>query len=74
MRFGLPDDYWNNYAELVSGLDAADVNSAAKRLLQPERLTWVVVGDLSVIEADVRAAGFGAVQIVDVDGNPAGGP
>ena len=74
VRFGLPDDYWNNYAELVSGLDVADVNSAAKRLLQPERLTWVVVGDLSVIEADVRAAGFGAVRIVDVDGNPAGGP
>jgi len=74
VRFRLPDDYWNNYAELVGGLGAADVNSAAKRLLRPERLTWVVVGDLSVIEADVRAAGFGAVQIVDVDGNPAGGP
>jgi zinc protease len=70
VRFGLPDDYWNQYAELVTGLDAEDVNSAGNRLLQPERLTWVVVGDLDTIEADVRAAGFGDVRIVDVDGNP----
>ena len=27
VRFGLPDDYWNDYAELVGGLDVADVNS-----------------------------------------------
>ena len=45
-----------------------------KRLLAPDQLTWVVVGDLSGIEADVRALGFGAVQIVDVDGKPVGSP
>ena len=74
MRFDLPDDYWNDYAELVGGLDVAEVNAAAKRLLQPARMTWVVVGDLGVIEAEVRALAFGDVRIVDVDGNPAGNP
>jgi zinc protease len=73
VRFDLPDDYWDNYAELVGGLDATAVNAAAKRL-EPDRMTWVVVGDLSVIEADVRALGFGDVRLVDVDGNPAGAP
>jgi hypothetical protein len=73
-RFGLPDDYWNDYAELVSGLDVAEVNAVAMRLLRPERMTWVVVGDLNAIEAEVRALQFGDVRIVDVNGNPAGNP
>jgi hypothetical protein len=34
----------------------------------------VVVGDLDVIEAQVRALDLGEVRIVDVDGNPAGRP
>jgi zinc protease len=74
VRFDLPDDYWHNYAELVNELQAAEVNAAAKRLLQPDRLTWVVVGDRSVIETDVRALGFGEVRLVDTDGNPVGAP
>jgi zinc protease len=69
VRFDLPDDYWNDYAELVGSLDVADVEAAAKRYLAPGRLTWVVVGDLDVIEEDVRALALGDVRIVDVDGN-----
>jgi zinc protease len=72
VRFDLPDDYWNGYAELVGALDTADVNAAAKRLLHPDRLTWVVVGDRGVIEQSVRALAFGDVQVVDADGNTVG--
>jgi zinc protease len=72
VRFDLPDDYWNGYAELVGALAAADVSSAAKRLLHPDRLTWVVVGDRSVIEQSVRALAFGEVHVVDTDGSPVG--
>ena len=74
VRFRLPDDYWNDYAELVGGLDTADVNGAATRLLHPDRMTWVVVGDRSVIEASVRALQFGEVHIVDADGNTPDSP
>jgi zinc protease len=74
VRFNLPDDYWDDYAELVSALDASEVDAAAERLLHPERLTWIVVGDLDVIEDDVRGLGFGDVRIVDADGNPLGAP
>jgi zinc protease len=51
-----------------------EVNGAAKRLLQPNRLTWVVVGDRKVMEAEVRALNFGEVTIVDVDGNRSTAP
>jgi zinc protease len=74
VRFRLPDDYWTDYAELVGDLDAADVNGAATRLLHPDRMTWVVVGDRSVIEADVRALQLGDVHIVDADGNTQANP
>ena len=62
VRFKLPDNYWNDYAELVAKLTVGEVNGAAKRLLQPNRLTWVVVGDRKVMEAQVRALNFGDVS------------
>jgi zinc protease len=74
VRFDLPDDYWSGYAALVGGLDVMQVNTAAERYLKPEQLTWVVVGDLGVIEAEVRALQLGEIRIVDADGNPAAPP
>jgi zinc protease len=71
VRFRLPDDYWSRYAELVSRLTVRDVDAAAKRLLDPERLTWVVVGERAAIEAKVKALGFGEIAIIDADGKPA---
>ncbi len=74
VRFHLPDDYWSRYAELVARLTVRDVDAAAKRLLAPNRLTWVVVGDRSVIESKVRALGFGEVAVIDADGKPVAAP
>jgi zinc protease len=31
-------------------------------------MTWVVVGDLSKIEKDIRALGIGEVRVLDADG------
>ena len=40
------------------------------RLVHPDSLTWVVVGDLSKIEKPVRALNFGEVTVLDTDGKP----
>jgi zinc protease len=66
----MPDDYWDRYTALVEALDAAQVDAMADSTLAPDRLTWVVVGDRRLIEAPIRALGFGEVTIIDVDGNP----
>ena len=68
VRFGLPDDYWDRYPERISGLTAEVVNATIRDLITPDRLTWVVVGDLDVIEDDIRALGFGEVVVLDRDG------
>jgi zinc protease len=70
VRFHLPDDYWSKYAELVARLTVREVDAAAKRLLEPNRLTWVVVGDRGVVEKKVRALGYGEITVLDADGNP----
>ena len=49
---------------------ARHVQAAAKQIVKPDALTWVIVGDLSKIEAGVRALDLGAVQVVDADGKP----
>ena len=68
VRFGLPDDYWEGYADLVSAISAEETNAAARSELKPDRLVWVVVGDLAAIEDEVRALEWGETDIMDVDG------
>jgi zinc protease len=68
VRFGLPDDYWSRYAELVGALDVDGVNAVARRVLDPGKLTWVVVGDRNVVEQKIRDLHLGDVRIVGADG------
>ncbi|MGH8443596.1 MAG: M16 family metallopeptidase [Nevskiaceae bacterium] len=69
LTFGLPDGYYNEYVGKVNGLTAAQANAALKRLVKPDALTWLVVGDLAKVEAKVRKLNFGEVKVLDVDGN-----
>lgn len=68
VRFGLPDDYWNRYSDEVRGLSVSEVNQATK-VIQPNKLVWVVVGDREKIEAGVRELDLGPLQFIDADGN-----
>jgi zinc protease len=70
LTYGLKDSYWNDFVGSVNALTTADLSKSAARLIHPESLTWVVVGDLSKIEAKVRALNFGEVTIIDTDGKP----
>ena len=70
VAYGLPADYWDGYADQVEGLSLEQVNQAAKETVHPGQLTWVVVGDLSKIEAEVKALNLGPIHYVDADGNP----
>ena len=67
VRFGRPDDYVVRRMAEVEAMTPAQVAEAA-RTLQPDALTWVVVGDLAQTEAPVRALGLGEVRVIDADG------
>ena len=70
LTYGLKDSYWNDFVGDVTSVTVNDLNQSAGKLLHPEVLTWVVVGDLSKIEAKVRALNFGEVTVLDTDGKP----
>jgi len=70
IRYRLPDDYFALYPSRVRALTVGDLTAAAKVVIRPESLTWVIVGDRAKIEAGVRALNFGELHYVDSDGNP----
>jgi len=68
VEFGLPDDYWNNYAATIRALTPEKVNKAAVDYLHPSDLVIVVVGDRKVVEPKLRGLGFDKIQLVNADG------
>ena len=69
IRFNLPDDYWNLYEDLVNSINVESVNEATEEILSPSKLTWVIVGDLSLIESKIRELNLGNVSLIDTEGN-----
>jgi zinc protease len=68
VQFGLPDDYYDTYAAKVRALKTSDVNEAAKEVVRPDNLIWIVVGDRAKIEAGVRELNLGEFRLMDADG------
>ena len=69
VQYSLDDDYYQRYAGEITALGTDRVARAAQSLVRPDNIVWVVVGDLSEIEAPVRALDLGPVEVIDADGN-----
>ena len=69
VRYDRPDDYVFERKARIEALDVDQVKRAAATI-DPDKLVWVVVGDLRQTEAAVRALDLGEVRIVDADGQP----
>jgi zinc protease len=46
-----------------------EISAAAKTVVHPDKLIWVVVGDRQKIEPVVKQLNLGTVQLMDADGN-----
>ena len=67
--YGLPEDYWERYSDLVRDVSAAEVHDAAVRYLDSDRLAVVVVGPVAELKEEL--AELGDLEFRDVDGRPA---
>lgn len=67
VSFGLDANYWDTYPERIRALDVIKVKHAAREHIHPENLVWIVVGDWSRVEKDVRALGLGSIERVDME-------
>lgn len=68
LQYGLKDSYYNDLVPQVQALTPAQVNAAAVKLIKPDALTWLIVGDLAKIEAPIRGLDLGEVKVLDADG------
>jgi predicted Zn-dependent peptidase len=71
VQYDRPDDWVQTEKARIDALTDPQVQAAATRVIHPDHLTWVIVGDLKKIEAPVRALNLGTVQVLDADGKPA---
>jgi zinc protease len=70
VNYRLPDDWYNTYSAKVRALTQRDITAAAEKLIRPDKLVWVVVGDRAKVEAGIRELNYGELRVVDADGNP----
>ena len=67
----LPDDHFATELAGHQGVKKTDVDRVAKQYLTPERMTILVVGDRSRIEAPLRSLPFvKTIRLLDVQGSP----
>jgi zinc protease len=70
VQFGLPPDYYSTYSGKVMALTLNDLNQATPKVVRPDNLIWVIVGDREKIEKGIRELNIGDVQFIDADGKP----
>jgi zinc protease len=70
LEYGLPEDYYNTFTQKALALTPAQAEEVAKKYIQPGHIVWVVVGDMSKVEAGVRELKLGEVHKIDADGKP----
>jgi predicted Zn-dependent peptidase len=68
--FGLPDSYVNEYTRKIAAVSKDDVRRVARKYLDPNHLTIVVVGDRKTLAEPL--AKLAPVEERDLDGNPPG--
>jgi zinc protease len=68
-RFGRADDYVETLKAQYEAVDLEKVQGAAEQVLQPEKLTWVIVGDRQEIEQGLKDLRIGLIEFMDADGN-----
>jgi zinc protease len=65
--YDLPDSTFEEFVPSVRAIDAAAVSDVARRHVDPERLSVVIVGDRSRIDAGLASLGLGEASEAGVD-------
>jgi zinc protease len=68
VAYDLPDDYYHTYADKLRALSLDDLKKATETAIRPDRMIWVVVGDVAKIEPGIRELNYGEIRYVTPDG------
>jgi predicted Zn-dependent peptidase len=64
--YGLNSSFYDDYVQRIMAVSAEDLRRVANTYVRPENSVVVIVGDRSVVEAGIRAANIGPVEIREV--------
>ncbi len=64
----MPLDSLKTLPDIVRGISLDDVRKLAKEEFRTDDFVWTIAGDLTRIEADIRALNLGPVEVQDVYG------
>lgn len=67
--YGIAEDFYETLPGKVEALELEDIQEAAGKLVHPDRLVWVVVGDKEKIAAGVDELGYGEMIYLTPDGD-----
>jgi zinc protease len=70
INYGRGLDYLRNYPTMLQNMQLADVQQSAKKLIHPNSIAWLIVGDRKKIEAGIRELNLGEIKFIDSEGNP----
>ncbi|MCP5146081.1 MAG: insulinase family protein [Gammaproteobacteria bacterium] len=68
-RFGRPDDYVTTLTQRYRNLDLTSVRGAAREVIKPDGMIWMVIGDKQQITEQLAGMDLGEVVYMDADGN-----
>ena len=65
--YSLPEDYFQDYMMRVQEVTADAVNKASLQYMSPLHSAVVIVGDLNIIEPEIRALKLGSIRHMSLD-------
>ncbi|TQV87159.1 M16 family metallopeptidase [Aliikangiella coralliicola] len=68
-RFNRPDDYVAKLTDKYNNLKLPEIKAAAKQVINPDKLTWMIVGDKKEIVKQLKDMELGEMIFMDADGN-----
>ncbi len=66
--YDLPEDFYENYLQNIAALTVEQVNNAARKYINPDKLYLVAVGNESALDEKLKS--FGEIKHYDIYGNP----
>jgi predicted Zn-dependent peptidase len=65
--YDLPDDFFEEFAPKALATDVPALQAAARGIIDPARMAFVIVGDKKAVEAPLRALRLGPLRALTVD-------
>ncbi len=67
LSLNLPDDYYNQLVGQLNSMSLDEVNAGARKLVHPDALTWVLIGDMAAHREALQSLGWGPVTELSLD-------